>query len=156
MSSQLLLPNRFKIIGWCLFIPAFILWIVTLCSHNVSFTVKVFALYDDEIFGKSNWLGFVRTDIIPTLLGVLFIAGGLMIGFSKEKREDEFIVKLRLSSLLWAVWVNYALLFLAFVFIYGTAFLTILYYNTITVLIIFIIRFNYMLYRYSKTAIDEK
>jgi hypothetical protein len=87
---------------------------------------------------------------------VLFIAGGLMIGFSKEKREDEFIVKLRLSSLLWAVWVNYALLFLAFVFIYGTAFLTILYYNTITVLIIFIIRFNYMLYRYSKTAIDEK
>jgi uncharacterized membrane protein len=79
-----------------------------------------------------------------------------MVGFSKEKNEDEFITNLRQSSLYWAVIVNYILLLFAFVFLYGIAFLNVMLYNMFTILIIFIVRFNYVLYRTSKWKPDEK
>ena len=79
-----------------------------------------------------------------------------MVSFSKEKREDEFIANLRLSSLLWSVWVNYILLLIAFLFIWNFDFLSVMVYNMFTILIIFIIRFNYLLYRSSKSMSDDK
>jgi hypothetical protein len=80
----------------------------------------------------------------------------MFVGFSKEKREDEFIEKIRLSSLLWAVWVNYGLLTLGFLFFFNMAFIYVMVYNMFTVLIIFIVRFNYILYKNNKTVLDEK
>ena len=158
MSSTLLLPNKFKIIGWCLFIPATILGItLSFTGFEASWLkAKMFAIFTDEILGKGQSFSFIETNITNTVAGLLFIIGAVFVGFSKEKREDEFIAKLRLSSLLWAVWVNYGLLFLAFLFVYGTAFFTVMIYNMFTVLIIFIFRFNYMLYRNSKILSDEK
>ncbi len=79
-----------------------------------------------------------------------------MVSFSKEKREDEFIANLRLSSLLWSVWVHFVLLLLAFLFIWGFSFLNVMVYNMFTILIIFIIRFNYLLYRGTKSMADDK
>jgi hypothetical protein len=87
---------------------------------------------------------------------VLFLGGAMLVAFSKEKTEDEFIVNIRLTSLLWALLVNNILLLIAFVFIYGTTFFSVMVYNMFTVLIIFILRFNYLLYKNSKTVIDEK
>lgn len=158
MSNKLLLPNKFKIIGWCLFIPATILGIIVSCTDfEISWLhAKVFSILSDENFGKSQTFHFIETNLTNTVVGVVFIAGAMFVGFSKEKREDEFIAKLRLSSLLWAVWVNYALLLLAFLFIYGTDFLTVMIYNMFTVMIIFIVRFNYILYKNFKTVSDEK
>jgi len=158
MSNKLLLPNKYKLVGWCLLIPTTILGILLSFSNfeALQFKGKVFAIVHHELFEKSQFLEFVETDITNTVVGILFIVGAMFVGFSKEKKEDEFIAKLRLSSLLWAVWVNYSLLLLSFLFIYGTAFLTVMMYNMFTVLIIFIVRFNYILYKNSKTVSDEK
>ena len=158
MSRKLLLPNRFKAIGWFIFIPA------TIAGIYISFTgyepswlnTKVFAIFSDGFFGKDNSFHIVETNITNTLVGAIFIVGSLFVGFSKEKKEDEFIAKLRLSSLLWAVWVNYILLLFAFLFIYGTSFLSIMVYNMFTVMIIFIVRFNYIFHKNSKLVPDEK
>jgi uncharacterized RDD family membrane protein YckC len=79
-----------------------------------------------------------------------------MVSFSKEMQEDEFIANLRLSSLLWSVWVNYIFLLIAFLFIWNFDFLNVVVYNMFTILIIFIIRFNYILYRTSKIMSDDK
>jgi hypothetical protein len=95
-------------------------------------------------------------DITNTLVGVVFITGAILVGFSREKKEDEYIANLRLSSLLWAVFVSYLLLLLAFIFIYGGAFFMVMVYNMFTVMVIFIIRFNYLLYKNSKPVSDEK
>ena len=73
-----------------------------------------------------------------------------------EDNEDEFIEKLRMTSLLWAVFVNYILLLVSFLFIYGTAFLNVMIYNMFTVLIIFIARFNYILYQNRKSVEYEE
>ena len=158
MSSKLLLSNKFKKIGWFIFIPAIILGIIASITNFESKwpDVTVFALFSDGTFGKNQIFSLIKTDITNTVIGVLFIIGAMFVGFSKEKREDEFIANLRLSSLLWAIWVNYALLLLAFFFIYGTDFLTVMMYNMFTVMIIFIGRFNFILYKNSKVVSDEK
>ena len=87
---------------------------------------------------------------------MLFIIGALLVGFSKEKQEDEYIAEVRLNALLWAVLVNYCLLLAAFVFVYGLSFLTVMIYNMFTVLILFIARFHIALYRNAKNISDEK
>jgi len=158
MSNTLLLPNKFKLIGWFLLIVAVILFVASSVEVFDLFPEKskVFAIFNKEIFGQIQLFTLFETNITLTVVGVLFIIGAMMVGFSKEKREDEFIAKLRLSSLLWAVWVNYALLFLAFFFVYGTDFLTVMMYNMFTILIIFIVRFNYLLYKNSKVVLDEE
>ena len=158
MSIKLLLPNKYKLVGWCLLIPATMLGLFLSFTDFEYFPIKtkVFAIFNKGILEKSQSFSFIQTNITSTIVGVLFIVGAMFVGFSKEKTEDEFIAKLRLSSLLWAVWVNYILLFLSFLFVYGTPFLTVMMYNMFTVLIIFIIRFNYILYKNSKAVSDEK
>lgn len=158
MSHKLLLPNGFKKIGWCLLIPAAILGIILsfygFDTHWLH--AKTFAILNNEILGGDQFFTFIDADITNTVVGTIFIIGGMFVGFSKEKKEDEYISNLRLSSLLWAVYVSYVLLLLAFLFIYGTSFFTVMVYNMFTVLIIFVVRFNYILYRSSKTTGDEK
>ena len=111
MSSKLLFPNKYKKIGWLLLIPATLLGIfMTATDFEISWlNVKVFALFNDN-----QSFSFIKDNLTNEVVGVLFIAGALLVGFSREKREDEFIANLRLSSLLWAVYVNYILLLLSF------------------------------------------
>ena len=158
MTKKLLLPHRYKKIGWCLLVPATLLGIVlALNDFNSEWLhTKVFALFLSESINGSKSFTFIDADITNTVVGVMFIAGALLVGFSKEQTEDEFIAELRLSSLLWAVWVNYGLLLFAFLFIYGTAFLNVMLYNMFTVLIIFIIRFHYILYKNNLAIPNEK
>ena len=165
MKQTLLLPNRFKTIGWFILIPATIAGIFLMATEYEAnlLTTKVFAIFNDDLFfgnnesyGVRNNFTVITTDVTNTLVGILFIIGGIMVSFAKEKREDEFIANLRLTSLMWSVWVNYALLLLSLIFVWGLAFFNVMVYNMFTILIIFIIRFNYILYRNSKSMADDK
>ena len=158
MSTNLLLPNKYKIIGWVLLLPATILGIILLLSDfdGLDFKAPVFAIFNEEIFGDNGTFQIIETSITNTVVGILFIIGAMLVGFSKEKKEDEFISNIRLSSLVWAIYVNYILLLFSFFFVYGMAFLHVMIYNMFTVLIIFIGRFNYILYKNSKFVTDEK
>jgi len=156
MTHQLLFPNKYKTIGWIIFVPALVLGVyLTLTDVEPSWlNTKVFSLFASE--GTKNLFSFITVNLTNTIAGILFIGGALLVGFSKEKNEDEFIANIRLSSLLWAVFVNYGLLLLAFIFVYRDAFFTVMVYNMFTVLLIFIIRFNYILYKTSTATPDEK
>lgn len=158
MTTKLLLPNRYKTIGWIVLVPATILGLALAYTEFDATWIhaKVFAIATDATFGKYKFFSVTETNITSTLVGVLFIIGAMLVSFSKEKNEDEFIAELRLSSLLWAVCVSYILLLVAFIFVYGTPFLDVMVYNMFTVLIIFIVRFNYLMYKNSKTVSDEK
>jgi hypothetical protein len=163
MTQALLLPHRYKKIGWLILIPATILGIILAIGDFEMnwFTTWVFAFFSDEIrsgqFVEGGKLfSFINTNVSNTIIGSLFLVGALLTAFSKEKQEDEYIEKLRLSSLLWAVWVNYLLLLIAFIFVYGFAFLNVMIYNMFTILIIFIARFNYILFQNRKGAAHEK
>ena len=158
MTNKLLLPHKYKKLGWFILVPVTILGLILIFTDYEAFPIqaKVFAILNDEFLGEKQSFSFIRTNITNTIIGILFIVGALLVSFSKEKIEDEFIANIRQTSLLWAVLVNYILLLLAFVFIYGTPFLNVMVYNMFTVLIIFIIRFNYVLYLNSKSVLSEK
>lgn len=156
MSFELLLPNKWKKIGWIILIPSFLLGLVVIASDFELSILngKIISIFPG--FGDKKFFQMISVNLTNTITGVFFITGSLLVGFSEEKKEDEYIAKIRLSSLLWAVFVNYILLIIAFIFIYDMAFLHVMIYNMFTVLIIFIARFNYILYVNSKPISNEK
>jgi hypothetical protein len=158
MKPNRLLPHKLKKLGWLLFIPSGIIGLIIISTN---YEVKwlntyVFAIFNDELFSESRYFSIIKMNITQTLFGTLFIFGGLLVGFSEEKVEDEYISGLRLQALLWSVALNYLLLLFAFLFIYGTSFLQVMIYNMFTILVLFIGRFHFLLYKNKKTYSDEK
>jgi hypothetical protein len=89
MINKFLLPNKFKIPGWILFIPATVLGVIlTTTGFEIDwFNAKVFAIFSDGTIGKSQKFGLMETNITNTVIGILFIIGAMLVGFSKEKRK---------------------------------------------------------------------
>lgn len=81
------------------------------------------------------------------------IVGLLLVAFSREKVEDEMIGQLRLEALQWSVYANYIVLAIAILTLYDTAFFNVMVYNMFTVLLVFISRFRWLLYRNSQTLL---
>ena len=161
MKPNYLLPNSYKKIGWFLLIPALIVGLLALFGvflfQDIKFLeVKVFSLYSSQIFGHKIKFGFIKNNISDEIISILIIIGGIFVAFSKEKHEDEFIAKIRMESLVWAIYVNYAILLLSIILIYDLEFLDVMIFNMFTILIFFIIRFYYILYKTNKTLSNEK
>ena len=159
MKTNFLFPNSWKKIGWLLFIPGIVL-VIAGAFFNINsddyLQTKVFALYSDEVLKKSGWAQVISNSIVDELLTAMIIVGGLLVGFSKLKKEDEMIAKIRYESLVWATYLNYGIILFATLFIYGIAYLNFLIYNLFTLLFFFILRFHYRIYKISKASDDEE
>ena len=145
MKTKLLLPVKYKLIGTILLIPCMVVGLLNVYSE---FQFSFLTVRNTKIFDLSD--GNLTNEL--ALSGV--IIGLLMIAFAKEKYEDEFINRIRLESWQWAVLINYGLLFVATWAIYGMEYFQVMIYNMLTVLIIFIIRFHWLLVRYKKQIND--
>jgi hypothetical protein len=159
MKSKLLLANKFKKIGWILLIPSFILGIISLYSNAEIkwLDAKVFSILPELSIGEPNkYFQIIEANLTNTILGIFCIIGALLVSFSKEKIEDEYIAEIRLNALMWSVLINYVILILAFLLIYDFGFFTVTIFNMYTVPIIFIIKFHYSLYQSSKQMNSEK
>ncbi|HAI41223.1 MAG TPA: hypothetical protein DCM40_25505 [Maribacter sp.] len=158
MKVNYLFPNKYKKIGWLIFIPTAIIGLITLIlEYEPDFLdFKVPAIFIDKIFGNKYLIGMVENNILNEVLGVLVIISSLLVAFSKEKSEDEYISKIRLESLVWAVYVNYGILLISFIFIFDLSFLWVMIFNIFTVLLFFIIRFNWQISKLKKSASYEE
>lgn len=138
MKSQLLLPYRYKKIGWIILVPALVLGLLKwwLINDHETLTYVVNIYYKNVFF-----------DIMTTVLVAAILAGALLVVFSKEKQEDEYVQNLRLSSFGWAILINYLILFFCNLVFYGWVFLNIIAVNMFTTLLFYIIRFNYLVTR---------
>lgn len=147
MTSNYLFPHRYKRIGWWLFIPTALLGLFTLITDfEPNFlTMRVPAIISEPLFEKTKTFSLVENNILNEILGILLIISLLFIAFSKEKVEDEFISKIRLEALVWAVYINYGILLFALLFVFDLPFLWVMLFNMFTVLIIFIIRYYWQL-----------
>ncbi len=154
MKTNYLLPHKYKTIGWILFITGitFVFTIFFLIYNFIDepsiLNVKVLNLVHlgDQYFNLGNLTFFkvIKTNIFPTITLILLIIGGLLISFSKEKIEDEYILKLREESMVWAFLVNFIILLFTTLFIYGSTFMFVMGLNMFTPLLFFIIRFNFL------------
>jgi len=158
MKLNYLFPHKYKRIGWIILIPAVLLGLFTLITNYEPYLLEfnVPAIFAEKLFGENEYFKMINNNILNEILGVLIIVSGLFVAFSKEKLEDELISKIRLESLVWAVFLNYAVLLLAIIFIYDMPFFWVMIFNMFTILIFFIIRFNWQIYRLKNAADYEE
>lgn len=159
MKTHFLFPNKFKKLGWILFVPSFIAsLIISIANLNIDnyWVVKVFALTETGIMSSNNYFSVIKNSIVDEVLLYSLIIGGILVGFSKLKIEDEFTSKIRYESLVWATYLNYGLILFFTIFIYGLSYLNVLFFNTFTLLLFFIIRFHYLIYKLNKTSNDDE
>ena len=152
MKLNYLLPNKYKKIGWSILIPSAIIGLITLILEfePTSLDFNIPAIFIDEILGDKHFFGIVNNNILNEILGALIVLSSLLVAFSKEESEDEYISKIRLESLVWAVYFNYAILLISFVLIFDLAFLWVMIFNMFTILLFFIIRFNWQISKLKK------
>lgn len=149
MKNRLLLSPKAKWMGLALFLPAFVLGFAFVIFNyelpflNVDLKDWMFLMKEEGLFQSTN------NNLTDEIALSFTVIGLLLITFSREKTEDEFIQKIRLESLQWAVLVSYLLLIVSTWFIYGTPFFIAMIANLLTVLIIFNLRFHWLLMKAS-------
>ena len=137
-TNSYLLPTYFKAIGWFMFVVGALTLSIYLFRGRVL----------DLLEGSSIT---TASTVRGLLIGLLFIA------FSREKIEDEYITKVRSDSLIWAVIVNTAILIVLSLFVFGGLWSSyISFLNLYTVLVLFIIKFNFALSHLKKQSGNEE
>lgn len=159
MKTNFLFPHTLKKPS-LVFLALSFLGLIFVLNFNddeaVQLQVKVFAFMNDQDFKGPFYFNWTKNNILDEITMLLFIVSGLIFAFSKEKIEDEMVAKIRLESLVWATYLNYGILAFCILFIYGLPFLNVMMYNMFTLLIFFIIRFHWMLYKTAKLTTDEE
>ena len=158
MKSRFLFSHKYKPLGWFLFLIGLLFGIFLMINDFDYFNleIKVFPLIGETgTFSVNQPLEWSTNNIADELVAIFIIVGGLLVSFSKTKDEDEYISKIRMESLIWATYVNYGVLILAILLVFDMSFFSVLIYNMFTVLLFFIIRFHYVLYKSKKVIEDE-
>jgi hypothetical protein len=159
MKNSYLFPNKYKKIGLLLFIAGFTLLIMGLLFDidvELSYLdIKMPVIVNNPIFSERHYFQIVETNITIQIIILSIIIGGLLLGFSKERVEDELIRDIRNKSLVWAVYLNYSLLILSLFVVVDLDMFTMIILNVFTLLLFFIIRFEWKKYVLKKTSHEE-
>ena len=138
MKSRYLLPHLYKKIGGILFLLFIALYLVIQMGFNIKWLNAENSNFSADGFADE----LIVTGLVISLL---------MIAFSKEKNEDEYIATVRLESLQWGIYINYALLVVATWSFYGLNYFSVMVYNMFTPLLFFILRFHYVIIKNRRT-----
>ena len=147
MKFNYLLPHYLKRVGFVLLALGVVALLYSfLISNTPDFMdFSVYALIRQRFLSPVEFFSVVETNFLDELIAGLLILGLGLISFSREKVEDEFIAKTRLESLVWATYLNYGVLLLSVLFVYEMAFFMVMIVNMFTILIFFVIRFNWVM-----------
>ena len=161
MKTKNLLPNRWKPIGWVLLVLGFsIILLGSITDQNPPLRqeVTIFWPFGGEPSDASivpgllrhNQNGTINLDLlslVDELYSLLILAGLFIVGFARVKNEDERTAQMRLEALQWAIYGNTLILALCIIFVYSLDFLTVMMFNMFTPLLIFVLRFHWLLFK---------
>lgn len=153
MKNKWLLPHRFQKAGWVILIPFLIIGIIT-----------IFWVEPDQIF---RWLGLeVHTGSssltsnaqhwVNNILIIAMVAGAFLTTCSRERVEDELTMQLRQQALMAALWINYAFVILATLFVNDLDYVILITYDMLGFLVLFLGVFRWKLWRLRKEGQDEE
>jgi len=117
--------------------------------------MKIPALINEPIF-TNNMGMWIENGLFDELITVVLIISGIIHSFSREKMEDEYISSIRLQALTWSIFVNYGLVLLATLLIFGMAYFHVMIIHLFSLIILFNLRFQYKLRTYYKISNDEE
>ena len=88
MKNLPLLPHKFKTIGWFL-LPITLVFGIACMHFEFEIEVLKFVNPGEGIFGSNSYQNFTNEIALS-----LFLINLLLISFSKEKQEDEYVYNL--------------------------------------------------------------
>jgi hypothetical protein len=139
MNNNLLIPAKYKVLGWSL---TLIFGVVGFMCLYQDFNLEILNFkIGNELFDNGN------NNLTNEIALTGFIIGLLLIVFSKQKLEDEYISLIRLKSLQLSILISYLIFIILNFSFYGLNFYEITFYNTFTVLAVFIITFQIRLFK---------
>jgi hypothetical protein len=149
MKTRFLFPYRSRILGYiCVlaYLPIMVFKKILHHGYN-NIGLKVQLEESTSLLNSEHILSAIAVAVV--------IIGLLLIAFSKEKIEDEQILQLRLDSLQWAVYFNYAMLVITLFVLSNMHYREILVLNLWAPLVFFIIRFRWVIFRFNRLAQTE-
>lgn len=156
MKNYLLMPSKYKVFGWIVFSICMSIYVYCNFIYTYLYDKSVLEIPGFTFTYADSFLSPVTANLTNALLSSGILIGLLLISFSREPNEDEYISFLRLRSWQWAVLLSYGILFIANWLIYGYNFFLFMIFNMLTVLIVFIMKFQYSLYRLKKERITDE
>jgi len=150
MKSRFLFPYKSRFIGYILIFAYFPVMIAKkIFYHGYMDHGGHITLPDNPSLLDANHI----FNVIATLV---VMVGLLLVGFSKEKFEDEQIIQLRLDSLQWTMYFTFFLYMLAVIFTNSIDLVHIVGINLWMLLVFFIIRFRWVIFRLNQSLKAEK
>lgn len=165
--SNLLMPYTCKRIGCIVFAAALVLLALRLVASLIgspAFTMELSVNDLRALFGQqplavdaNNFSHFgPESDLVRTISGLLLIVGSVMVGFSRCRREDEFIEQLRYQSLVLSIYLNAAVLVLGYLFCWGLTFLVVMQFNMFFTLFFYLAYFHVRLWAEQRRLRNEE
>lgn len=159
-KNGLLLPHRLKVWGWILTIPSLVTGIWFMAENSAAeydlFDFEILAVVgegEDGFFGGDPALFvWMNNNLLDELVGALLMIGLLLLCFTREKTEDEYIARIRSESFQWAVFVQMVLYLVALLTIYGLPFWTFMLINLYLLPIVFVVRYYYKMYQLNRLS----
>jgi hypothetical protein len=137
MKTRFLFPYWFRYLGLACFLVHIPVMLLFKKHHDMDNTAP-------GLFSSSH-VFFIFTTLMVTI-------GLFLFAFSREKIEDEQIMQLRRDSLQWAVYFNYVVLITTLIFTEHMEISHIMQLNMWTLLLFFILRFQWVIFRINWSA----
>lgn len=134
----------YKPIGYVLIIAGLI-WLFVSQQAEIVIRLPVFALVSS--FVSTKYFLIVQTNIADEIALITIIMGGIFAIFSREKHENERVDAIRYNSMFLALLINQIILLFSVFFFYGSAFITIVLANLVSLSLIYLIISRIRLHR---------
>lgn len=161
MKNLILFPSNYRKIGIALILLSVLLIIINSFDGLLFLEkIKVLAVYDsgtplNQNSGAPHFFKVIQDDFRFEIIVVLLLVGLIFFGFSKRQNEDELIQKMRLNALLWATYAHFTLFILMTIFTFGIFYLNYLLIGIFTILVIYIIRFEYKMFLLNRDIYEK-
>jgi hypothetical protein len=121
---------------------------ITLDTVIIEVSIPNLFKLDDPLVGHQQ--AWIKNNWMDEILGFLLSFSGLIHGFSAESDEDEYANFLRFQALKWSLIINYSLLTLVSLFVYGFAYWQVILISMYSVLATFIVWFRISIIRHRR------
>jgi hypothetical protein len=151
-NNIVLLPGSLRVPGY-ISLAAGIFLLVLRYSFNYKpdfLELKFFAIYIHYINAK--YLTIITHQMIEEIGGILLVAGLFFIAFSRERVESEILNQLRLKTFYISSYFNLIYILISILFFYGFGFVGALTFFAVGWLVIYILVFRYLVYRFGQST----
>ncbi len=145
MKSIWLLPHRFQKIGAIITIP--LILVIAYCNiMHIDWQLPIF----------TTTMGDSTANFTDEIVFTIVIIGSWMVGFSKLEIEDEQTQNLRLNALYWGFIAYHILLLAEYWLFYDLHFLVVISYNAFICMLLYILRFQFLVFKQGKNLPNEE